>query len=508
MTETLPISIKDNVFLELETTQHQALELSDYFSHYVKNYRFMPKFKFGQWDGKIRFYNRALRQLPIGLLPELLKFCDRYSYVPEFKQNVQDLYTNTISENDLDEFLKTIPLKYTPRDYQVEAFKKLIKNNRGVVQLNTGLGKSLVIYMLVHWLKQFGDVLIIVPSINLVTQLYNDFADYGYENIDSEVSKVYGLSKDTGLKKVVISTWQSQYTKSPDQFTRYNSFIIDETHTCRNTSGTSKTTKKNNEKPTTGAVKEIATMCYNARYRFGLTGTLSDDKCDMMTLRGYIGEVLMETRSSEYIEKGVLSKIKIVNLFCKYPEEICRTIRKAKVQYQDELDYTLGYAKRNDALDFILKCVRPEENVLLLVTKIEKQLKPLEQYIRQKYPNKKLRIIYGKTEGEEREQIRQAMENDSGTILLASYGTLSTGVNIKKIHHIIFYSSYKSKIKVLQSIGRGLRTHSEKEMLITWDVVDDIRVGKFRNNIFKQWEERIKYYQEQGFKTINKVLNI
>jgi superfamily II DNA or RNA helicase len=510
MIESLPIKIVDNVFLEIESTQAQSYELSDYFSYFVKGYKFMPKYKFGQWDGKVRFFNGRSKQLPIGLLPELLKFCDRYQYQPEYKFDLDILKPIPFPEDCYKKFLEKMPLnqKYQIRDYQEHAFKKLIEHRRGVTQLNTGLGKSLVIYMLTNFILQQGkNILIIVPNITLVTQLYDDFRDYGFgDNVSKAVTRVYSGSKDE-MKPVVISTWQSMFRKEKPFFDKFSAIVIDETHTLVN--GQMKVKTKDGIKTVSGAsIKQITEKCSNAVFRWGLTGTLSDDKCDMMTLRGYIGEVVMETRSSEYIEKGILSKMKVVNLFAKYPEELCKTVRKAKLQYNDELDFTLEYSGRNDTLDFILKCVKPDENVLLLVSKIEKQIKPLETYIREKYPDKKLYIIYGKTEGEEREEIRKTIEKETGCILLASYGTLSTGVNIRKLHHIIFFSSYKSKIKVLQSIGRGLRTHAEKTMLIVWDVVDDMRVGKFRNHLFKHWEERIKYYTEQGFKTINKEMKI
>ena len=507
--EKIFVRIVNNVFFVLKTEMHQDRELSDYFSCYVKDYKFMPKYRNGVWDGKVRFYNLRDRTLPIGLLPELLKFCSRYDYelVPEYDQNI--LLPKTYHECQYQEFLSSIPLstKYKPRDYQEEAFKKLVTASRGVAQVSTGLGKSLIIYMLTNYVqRQSKKVLIIVPSITLVNQLYDDFKNYGFgDSVSERVTKVYSGSKDK-WRDIVISTWQSMFRKDDLFFEQFNALIIDETHLLSLSS--QKTEKRNGIKVSTGAsIKKIAEKCKNAEYRWGLTGTLSEDKCDMWTLRGYLGEVVMNTVSSEYIEKGILSQMKVVNLFGKYPEQICKELRKAKIAYNDEVDFSLDYSGRNSMLDFVMKCSKPEDNTLILVTKIEKQLKPLEIYIKEKY-NKKLYIIYGDTNGEERERIRKEVEGSNGCVLLASYGTLSTGVNIRKIHNVVFYSSYKSKIKVLQSIGRGLRTHEDKKMLIVWDCIDDMRVGKYKNALFKHWEERVRYYNEQGFKTINKVLEI
>ena len=187
-------------------------------------------------------------------------------------------------------------------------------------------------------------------------------------------------------------------------------------------------------------------------------------------------------------------------------------MRYARTNYQAEVDDINSYKNRNKAINYILDKVGPEENVLILVTKIE-HLLTVKKYIEDNYPKKNVYEIYGNTEGEVREEIRKSLEKESGAVLVASYGTFSTGSNVKKLHHIVLFSSYKSQIKVLQSIGRGLRKHESKEFVTVWDCCDNLQYTDGRK-IYKNWtylhreKNRLSYYEEQQFEYSDEKLDI
>jgi len=207
---------------------------------------------------------------------------------------------------------------------------------------------------------------------------------------------------------------------------------------------------------------------------------------------------------------------KIVDSLSK--EQFSKLVEKIKKEchgrdYNFEVKYIMEYKPRNKILNFILDNTPKNQNTLILVSRIEAHLKVLEQYLKKQYPDKKLEIIYGATDALEREKIRSLLERETGIILLASYKTVSTGMNVKNLHQIVFFSSYKSKITVLQSIGRGLRTNKNKDKLVLFDIVDDLsyetRIKTIhRNYIYKHFIQRLKYYKQQGFNFVNKIIKV
>jgi superfamily II DNA or RNA helicase len=255
------------------------------------------------------------------------------------------------------------------------------------------------------------------------------------------------------------------------------------------------------------SIQAIAKNCVNAKYRIGYTGTLNTSECDKMTITGYIGPCLFKMKSNDLIDRGILSKIKIANILLKYPEDV---INKNKNRpYEEEVRTINEYEDRNKVFDWIFSNIKDGENTLILCTQIS-HLEKLQKYLEEKLDDKYLiENIYGKTDVEEREHLRKLMDTEKNMILIGTYATMATGINIKRLHNIIFASSYKSKIKVLQGIGRGLRKHEDKDGMILWDLVDDLvyttRNGtKYNNYVYEHWLERMKYYEESGFKTFNK----
>jgi len=505
--ETIILRKIDAVYFQVLCEQGQSMELKEFFSCFAPNYKWHPLFRQNYWSGRISFFDSKLRILSIGLLPNLVQFCKNFNYKLEYDFDVSTL-SNDIKQSDLDAFYPTI-LKNSKdqlelkadgdRDYQNACVLKGLQNKRGVFEVGTGGGKSLSIYALVRFLRVMKKkILIIVPNIGLVEQLYGDFVDYGWQGQQKEVQKLYaryGSEFDKkNTKPVLISTWQSLYEKHHTFFKEFDAVIIDETHSAKCVS-----------------IQKILKACKRAEYRLGFTGTLPEEKADLYTIHGFLGPTLHSINSGELIERGILSNIVIANLVLKYPKEAIKEVYGR--DYNFEINFTMLCQERNKVLNYVLDNTPKDENTLILVSRIDKHLKPLTEYIEKNFPDKELRVIYGKTDALERERIRGELEKKKGIILLATYQTIATGFNVKNLHQIIFFASYKSKIKVLQAIGRGLRTHKSKDQLLLFDVIDDLtyvtRNKTIHNNhLVKHFLIRRRYYDRSGFKYQNKIIKL
>jgi len=498
--DVIGVDLIDNVYLRIECDVSQAYELKEYFSCYVPNFKYHPKYKARMWDGKVSFFNVHDRTLPIGLLKFLKLYLIKYDYKVHFNFD-RKILTNAIDRTDLLSFYDALfdGTKIYPRDYQQEAIYNALKRKRGVLESATGSGKSLVLYSLTRFMMEDmeGKILLVVPSINLVNQMFSDFREYGWHDSYDDVTLLYGKSKNYDPnKKVLISTWQSIYKKSPGFFKQFGGVLVDEAHNSKSSS-----------------IQTVLKKCVNAEYKLGLTGTLPTEKVDRFNIFGYLGPVIYKLKSRELIDRGFLTDIRIVNMTIRYSQE---DIKLNKQQtYAEELDFIINKDDRQKVLKYILdtKYVGDDQNVLILAQRIN-HIDRIIEYLEQECPDKEILRIDGKTDPDERERVRKYVESNDGVILVATYGTLSIGVNIPKIHHVIFASFYKSKIKVLQSIGRGLRKHISKDIIIVWDLIDDMRWKKKQrkntkeeyglNYAYQHFLARLEFYKEQGFKYINK----
>ena len=408
--------------------------------------------------------------------------------------------TEFVEELDEEQYKKDIldNMKNAPfeiRDYQDKAVRAALKYHKGILLSCTSSGKSLMIYNIIRCLRkqEMKHILLIVPNIMLVDQMYDDFKDYGYENVDDDVERLGGGHEATFDKPVLISTWQSLQNKDSEFFEKYNAVFVDEVHGVK-----------------ANVMSKLMKWCSNAYYKIGTTGTLPNDKADLLQIREVVGDVIFELKSKELIDKGVLTKIKIANIIAKYPSDF--VLKNKGRSYPEEVKMVEEYQDRNKVLDMILEHTDKKHNVLVLMNHL-KHVQLIKEWFQEKYPERKVSIITGSVSGEERSEIRKGIEEEDGTILLATYATMSTGVNMPKLHDVILYANSKSKIKVLQSIGRGLRKHKTKNQIILYDVIDDLTYQTSRgrlveNYLIKHWKERMNYYKEQEFPVINTSINI
>ena len=494
MNNVILVDILDAVYFKIYCGNDQAMELKEFFTCFAVGYRHNPKYKAGSWDGKIRFFDKQEMTLPIGLLRYLKPFLKEYDYKVRFLFDIESL-KNPIDKSDLSGFFDALFDSVTnnngepiyPRDYQEDAVLAALRHKRGVLESATGSGKSLIIYSIIRFILEDidGKILLVVPSVSLVNQMYNDFKSYGWDDIYNDVSLLFSKSKKYDVnKKVLISTWQSIYKRGDQFFKPFGSVIVDETHGSKSAS-----------------IQSVLKKCVNASYRLGLTGTLPSERVDVLNIFGYLGPKIYSLKSKTLIDRGYLSPITIVNMFLKYPINLAK--KCVGMSYSEETDFISKISIRNKVLKYIVGNVKSSDNILILCQKLN-QLDDITKYLSELYPERPLYVISGQVNADKREKIRQEIETKDGVLLVATYGTLSTGINIPKLHHVIFASFYKSKIKVLQSIGRGLRLHKSKKRVIIWDIIDDMRFmqdnGRIMYNYgYVHFKQRLKYYIEEGF---------
>ena len=488
----ITIRNKNHSFLHVDCEPSVGNEIADFFTFYVPGYKFMPMYKNKIWDGKIRLYDIRTKELPAGLLTYLQEFAgaEGRDYTLEIKHD--NYYGTAGAKNQIDiSFLKDMVVSAAGKqifhnDHQTQSIQHAIENKRALIVSPTGSGKSLIIYSIIRWYleNKHKKVLIIVPTTSLVEQMYKDFADYSeYDNnFDHEkiCHRIYSGREKITDKKIIISTWQSVYKLNGQWFEPFGMIFGDEAHNFKAKS-----------------LVSILSKCREAEYRFGTTGTLDGTQTHKLVLEGYFGPVYYATTTKKLQDEGILSDLDIDILLLKYPPEICQAVTKMK--YKDEIDYIVRNEKRNKLIANL--ALDQDGNTLVLFQFVEKHGKPLHTLIRDKaHERRKVFFVSGTTDVETREQIRQITEKEKNAVIVASIGTFSTGINIRNLHNIIFASPSKSQIRVLQSIGRGLRKSDDGRGTKLYDFADDLHWKGKRNFTLNHSAERIKIYSREKFK--------
>lgn len=475
----LVVKKKNEVFLQIDAEPGIHMELSDYFTFDVPNAKFMPLYRNKMWDGKIRLYSPGTGELYCGLTDHLREWASFKNYHLQFEDNkfyghVDDV-DELVSLEGVKYFMNKICVRHKPRDYQYKAVYEALKNHRKLLLSPTASGKSLMIYSLVrYYVANHKRILIIVPTTSLVEQMYSDFADYGWD-VEEHCQKVYGGKDKNTDKEVVISTWQSIYKFPKRYFDDFECVIGDEAHQFKS-------------KSLTG----IMTKLHQAKYRFGFTGTLDGSATHKWVLEGLFGPCAQVTKTDKLIKEGHLAEFQIKILLLKHEPQMF-------FSYQEEIDYLVAHKKRNNLIKNLVKDLKG--NTLVLFNYVERHGMPLYESINNSIgKDRKVFFVYGGVDTEEREEIRSITEREKDAVIIASYGTFSTGINIKNLHNVVFASPSKSRVRNLQSIGRVLRKGEGKELATLYDIADDISEKPHKNYTLKHLEERINIYQEENFK--------
>ena len=474
----LVISKKNEVNLQITSEEHVYYELADQFTFEVPGAKFSPAYKKKFWDGKIRLFNINTKEIYVGLLDRVVQFCKDHGYTYEFKHN--KYYGNPFEVNDniskegVKDYMNAIS-KYKPRDYQIEGVYDALRHNRKLLISPTASGKSLMIYSIVrYFVETKKNTLIVVPTTSLVEQMYKDFADYGWD-VGSFCHKIYaGRERETN-SQVIITTWQSIYKLPRKYFERFSVVVGDEAHQFKSKS-----------------LISIMTKLSDAKYRYGFTGTLDGTQTHKWVLEGLFGPSYKIIKTDELMKKGHLAKLDINVLLLKHPPQ------KFEV-FEDEVKYIIGHERRNNFIKNLALDLKG--NTLILYARVEGHGEPLYNLINNNnvIENRRVFFIHGGVDTEEREEVREITERENNAIIVASYGTFSTGINIKNLHNVIFASPSKSRIRNLQSIGRVLRKGNKKTSATLYDIADDISYKSRKNYTLNHLIERIKVYNEENF---------
>ena len=468
---------KNEAYIQFECDRGIAQELSDYFTFYVPGHQFTPAFKSRVWDGKIRLADLRSFTIYHGLVPYIEIFCKERDYTLEIDSDVS--VTQNFSLVEAKEFVDTLKTPHEIRDYQLKSFVQAIRNKRMLLLSPTASGKSFILYCIIRYLQiENKRGLLIVPTTSLVEQMYKDFEDYGYDSEQYCHRQYSGKEKHTN-KFLTITTWQSIYKNPGEYFEQFDFVLGDEAHQFKAKSLTT-----------------ILSGCINAKYRIGTTGTLDGTQTHKLVLEGLFGPVYKATSTADLIDKGQLAPFKIKCLILKHPESVCKMARSW--DYNQELEYIVMNTARNNFIRNLALSLNG--NTLILFQFVEKHGKSLYANIKEHAKNRHVFFVFGGTDVEIRESVRAITEKERDAIIVASYGTFSTGVNIRNLHNIIFASPSKSRIRNLQSIGRGLRIGDNKDEAVLFDISDDFRIGKYTNYTLKHFVDRVRIYDDEKFK--------
>ena len=470
--DIIEVSKFDETYNKITCDPGIGFELNDHFTFEVPGAKFMPAVRNKFWDGKIRLYNPMSCLLYAGLNPYIEEFANKRNYQVIYKS---DFSAEEFSLKEANDFIDSlnIPSKYERRDYQVDAFTYAIRNRRALMLSPTASGKSFIIYLITRYYN--ARTLIIVPTTSLVSQLASDFSDYGFVS-DKFVHRIYAGQDKQSDKPVTISTWQSIYKMPKEYFQQFDVAIGDEAHLFKAKSLTS-----------------IMSKLSSCRYRFGFTGTLDGTNTHKLVLEGLFGIVRKVISTSELIEQKHLSAFIIKCIVLKYPDEDRKMMKS--LYYQAEMDWLV----RNEARNRFIKnlTLSLKGNTLLLFQYVDKHGKVLYDMLKDE--GVPVHFVHGGVDGEDREEIRRIVEQSPSSIIVASYGTFSTGVNIRNLHNVIFASPSKSKIRNLQSIGRGLRKSDNKEIATLYDISDDLTWKTRKNFTIMHFVVRMAVYNEEKF---------
>lgn len=466
----------------VDCDQHVLQELSEHFTFEVPGAKYMPAVKNKVWDGKIRMINRLTGEVNLGLYWAIKKFCVERNYEIDVEDSAYGYPydRNVVNHVQTMEWINTLNLPFKVRDYQYDAFTHAVTHKRCVLVSPTGSGKSLIIYLLMRWYLENDDkrILVIVPTTSLVEQMYSDFESYGY-NVEENCHKIYsGKDKKTD-KRIVITTWQSIYKLDQKWFAKFGCIFGDEVHGFKAKS-----------------LSSIMNKSIQSEYRFGTTGTLDGTQVHKLVLEGLFGPVHKVITTHELQENKTLAKLNIDIILLKYKEEFCQPTETRS--YQDEIDFLVTYEKRNKFIANL--AVHQTGNTLVLFNLVDRHGKVLRDLIDSKLKEgQNLFYVSGETKTSDREAVRNIVERHKNCVILASLGTFSTGINIRNIHNIIFASPSKSQIRVLQSIGRGLRMSDDRSDTKLYDIADDLHWESKKNFTLLHSMERIRIYKSEKF---------
>lgn len=517
-------------------TRIEYHQMKIWLTRHVKGYRFMPAFKMGIWNGQQSYFDNG--KVNLGLWKECYKGCKEIDVTFNIENRDEFPINRDVTLQAVQEFCKDFfkyhrvkdkdgnLIPFIPYDYQIETAYKILKNRYCMAEVATSGGKSLIISIVYFYtLKNINPdakLLIIVPSITLVTQFYDNILEYNYgfnflnkygDKVDFRNHMIDAILDDvedykpcalrmeevmsdkprkfTGPQQpnVYIGCYQSLDKWPKEFFQQFHTVVVDEAHTCKATTLTS-------------ILKKTFKKAYN---RFGVSGTFpADDSLEILAIESVLGPKVSQIEAEALVKAGTITQMNIKAVILNHNEKeyadriaYLKKMGAGKDVFQFEKEYIQQSDRR---LEFIKKIVdKCDKNTLLLFHTIEYGKKILDK-LSKEIPDKDFYYIDGEISGKRREEIKKEMEKTDGKVkvLIASYGTLSTGVSINAIFNVIFADSFKSEQIVIQSIGRALRKHHQKDVANIFDLVD-VFSSEMNNILYNHFKEREKFYKKRKY---------
>lgn len=465
------IKLFDPMTLKIDSDDVDYLEeMYIQFTRRAKNFQFVPAYKAGHWDGYVHMIDQFRATFPYGILLDYIRIHKKQfphcqlEIEPEVKKIFKGKPINVKYDLELPENITEV------RPYQKDCIEAALKYSKGIIRSATASGKSLVISYIIHNLLKANIAkksLIIVPTTSLITQFFQDLIDYSFDQ--NRLGVVFSKRKQWD-REIVISTWQS-LSKNHDKLEDFDCVIVDETHSAK-----------------AHEIKKILQNVPNAQYRIGFTGTLHASELDNWNTKAYLGPIIREYPAGLLAEQGYISKATINMIHMKYRN------KDWSGSYHDVRDSVFRHPFRLNLIKGLAKKV--DHNVLLLVDKVEKEGELLLEYLKKdKDFNKELMFLSGKDDVGLREEWRHKCMKHDNIVLIATYGIFQMGINIPNLKYIILAAPFKAKIRILQSIGRSLRKHTNKikSGALIFDIVDHTKFFK------KYGDIRYRYYEQEKF---------
>lgn len=482
----------DNQFLRIDDATELELEqITISLTKRIESWRFNPLVKRGVWDGYVS-YIKDDKWIPAGLWRHVIQICKEYNLEIEMN-GIKRLIDPNINADTFEKWALDFfeGAEITPRDYQIETAYNILKFRKCLAELATSAGKTLISFLTIAYMLEKGKaekILMIVPNVSLVVQAHEDFHDYNYMNkIPLKIQQIFAGQKIKSNKNIIIGTYQSLVKKNAEYFQQFDAVLVDETHKAKSNS-----------------IKTILQKCTSAQYKFGLSGTIpKEGTLDKLTLMSQTGPVISEVKASFLQNQGHIAKCVVKVIEMNYATDTQRLafqeLAQNKYDRKDVFSLEQNFVITSEArLDFVSSVIsRVPRNSLVLFHRIEHG-KKLYEKLRQN-SDKRVYYVDGGTDKDIREEYKKKMEAGDEVVIVASYGTFSTGISIKKIHSIFFTESFKSEVIIRQSIGRGLRQHESKDKVLIVDFVDNIRTQEWDNYLWKHGKARQSIYKQEKF---------
>jgi len=468
--------IKDEVNVKIEGLDlHERKELSNMFKYEIPGARYLPAVRLGRWDGKIAFFQMG-GSTYVNLLPEIIPYLDQQGYHLEL-EDLRDYKT----QYDFEEVTETTfehimwpdkhPMAGQPivlRDYQVEIINKFLENPQCLQEIATGAGKTLITAALSYCCEPHGRTIVIVPNKSLVTQTEAD-----YKNMGLDVGVYFGDRKEFG-KTHTICTWQSlnillKGSRNHEVDITIGEFLqdvvcvmVDEVHMAK-----------------ADALKTLLTgVMAHVPIRWGLTGTIPKEDYEFISLKCSIGDVIGRLSASELQEQGVLANCHV---------NVLQLVDHVEYKdYQSELRYLLETEERLEYIAKLVESIRKSGNTLVLVDRIAPGRALIEKI-------KDAVFVSGGTKADDRKEQYDDIATMDDKVIVATYGVAAVGINIPRVFNLVLIEPGKSFVRVIQSIGRGIRKAEDKDFVQIWDITSTCKFAK------RHLTKRKQFYKDASY---------